>query len=392
MKKISILGSTGSVGQTTLDIVSDYPDQFKVVGLAAGKNMSTLIKQIKEFQPEVVSVQDETSRNILLDAGVNIEIGVDQEGACMVAALAPADVVVSAIVGAAGLKPTFAAIHAGKTILLANKESMVISGALMCQKAQSHQARILPIDSEHSAIFQCLQSHPNKEANAHIQKVILTASGGPFFFKENLDFNTITVEQALKHPNWSMGPKITIDSATMMNKALEIIEAKWLFDLAPKQIDVLVHPQSIIHSMVEFVDGSALSQMGIPDMRGPIGYALAYPERLPQLVKSADLAQIQNLSFFKPDHGRYPSIPLAFNALEASPTHPAVFNGANEMCVQAFLDQTINFNHIFSILDQTLSSYSGGPSDNLEDFVDANNWGCQKAKQEIEKCINSTYK
>jgi len=387
MKKISILGSTGSIGQTTLGIIADHPNQFEIVGLAAGKNMQLLKEQIQTFAPKCVSVQDAAAQAQLHKHKLGIEILVGTQGAATIASMDEADSVVSAIVGATGLRPTLAAIQAGKDVLLANKESMVVSGALMCKAVGLSGSRLLPIDSEHSAIFQCLQGHQNQD----IAHVTLTASGGPFFSQEKLNFENITVEQALNHPNWDMGPKITIDSATMMNKALEVIEAKWLFDLEPAQIKVLVHPQSIIHSIVDFKDGSSLSQMGLPDMRGPIGYALAYPNRLPHLTQAINLAQIGKLTFFPPAPARFPSIDLAFQALASSPTHPAVLNGANEACVQAFLDKAISFQKIFSILDQTLSAYSGSHPSTIEDTIEANSWGFHRAQQVIEKHSNSTY-
>lgn len=384
MKKISILGSTGSIGQTTLSIVEDFPDQFDVVALAAGQNTTRLMEQIQAFSPSLVSVATEAARKELLEMGANVDIEVGVEGAKNVAAHPEADLVMSAIVGASGLIPTLHAIEHGKEVLLANKESMVVSGALMAKKIQEHQARLRPVDSEHSAIFQSIQGVDASD----IQKVILTASGGPFFFQKDARFEDITVEQALKHPNWDMGAKITIDSATMMNKGLEVIEAKWLFDLSLDQIDVVVHPQSIVHSFVELTDGSTLSQLGVPHMRGPVAYAMSYPKRLPGVIKAVDFAAQEKLDFHAPDAKRYPSIPMAYEALKSGPTYPAVLNGANEQAVDAFLQRKITFQGIFDVLNTTLDAYQEKSADTLDDYICADQWGRAKAKEVIENQSN----
>jgi 1-deoxy-D-xylulose-5-phosphate reductoisomerase len=380
-KNLSILGSTGSIGESTLSLVRDFPQRWNVVGLAAGRNVKKLHAQIQAFKPDIVSVQDEESRQALLALGVdkNLSIGVGPEGACEVARLSEADTVMSAIVGASGLKPTFAAIQAGKTILLANKESMVVSGAWMNQQVKTHNATLLPVDSEHSAIFQCLQGAQHQD----VRKIMLTASGGPFFLRPEIQWKDVTIEDALNHPNWSMGPKITIDSATMMNKGLEVIEAKWLFDLDVSQIEVVVHPQSIIHSMVEFQDGSTLSQMGIPHMRAPIAYAMSYPDRYPNVIDPVDFTALGEMTFFPPDLKRYPTIALAYQALEAGNTHPAVLNGANETAVEAFLNGQIDFQGIFNVLEDTLNCYQETGSQTLEQYVAADQWGRDQAKKSI---------
>ncbi|MCB0271882.1 MAG: 1-deoxy-D-xylulose-5-phosphate reductoisomerase [Bdellovibrionales bacterium] len=381
MKKISILGSTGSIGQSTLSIVRDYPDQFNVVALCAGQNTDVLFEQIKEFTPEVVSVQTEEARNALLNKGVTVDILVGENGACEIAAHAKADAVVCAIVGSSGLRPTLRAIEHQKEVLLANKESMVVSGALMNQKIKEHQTVLRPIDSEHSAIFQSIQGTRHQD----IRKIYLTASGGPFFLQPELDLQTVTKEQALKHPNWNMGPKITIDSATMMNKGLEVIEAKWLFDLQAAQIEIVIHPQSIIHSIVELIDGSSLCQMGVPHMRAPIAYALSYPNRLENVIEPVNFLELTKLDFSKPDPKRFPSITLAYAALESGPTYPAVLNGANEETVAAFLKDLIRFTDIALINDQVLQQYQETATSSIDDYLHADAWGRAKAKEVIEK-------
>lgn len=380
-KKISILGSTGSIGTSTLSLVQDYPEHFEVVGLSAGKNMDVLFEQIQIFKPNLVSVLDEESRKILIEKGVRTEILIGEEGACQVAKMSESQMVVSAIVGASGLQPTFAAIEVGKEVLLANKESMVVSGAWMSKKVKEFNAKLRPIDSEHSAIFQSIQGTKHQD----IKKIILTASGGPFFLKPEIHFDDVTLEQALAHPNWNMGAKITIDSATMMNKGLEVIEAKWLFDLNIDQIEVVVHPQSIIHSIVELVDGSSLCQMGIPHMRGPIAYALSYPDRLPNVIDPVDFQSLTKFDFFPPDAQRFPTIAMAYQALKAGPTYPAVLNGANEVAVEAFLDKTIRFSDIFELLTKSLDSYQEKATDSLQDYINADAWGRKFVKETIEK-------
>src|SRR5580765_5203129 len=326
-RRISVLGSTGSIGTSTLEVIRKNPERFKVVGLSGGDNVSLLAEQVKEFGPKWVSTKTEQGKENLqsLIGKKSIQILFGTEGAEKVASAEEAETVITGIVGAAGLKPTLAAAKAGKTIGLANKETMVVAGALVSQVVKESKATILPVDSEHSAIFQSLAGSPMES----VHKLILTASGGPFFKKPEIDLNKVTVDEALSHPNWKMGPKITVDSATMMNKGLEIIEARWLFGLPEKQIDVIVHPQSVIHSMVEFVDGSVLAQLAVPDMKGPISYALAYPDRLSRVMDFVDFAKLRTFEFFEPDHLRFPCVELARQAIQMGETFPAVLNGSN---------------------------------------------------------------
>ncbi|MCB0327448.1 MAG: 1-deoxy-D-xylulose-5-phosphate reductoisomerase [Bdellovibrionales bacterium] len=382
-KNISILGSTGSIGKSALEIVKKHPEKFTVLALAAGGNLETLAQQIQEYRPKTVSIKSASDlpklKSLLGDlSNINFQSGV--EGAIAVATHPQSDIVLSAIVGAAGLVPTQAAIEAGKDIALANKESLVVAGAWMMNLAKKHGVQIYPVDSEHSAIFQALANHPKKG----IRRLILTASGGPFFEKYDLDLSQVTKAQALAHPNWAMGEKITIDSATMMNKGLEVIEAKWLFDLPISQVEVVVHPQSIVHSMVEFVDGSILSQMGEPDMAVPIAYALSYPNRLDRIAKFVDFTQRNKLTFFTPDHQRFPAVNLARSAVEMGPTHPAVLNGANEVTVEAFLGQNIAFTDIVKINQAVLTAYMPSSSSTLQDYIDADQWGRMQAQKYIE--------
>lgn len=381
---ISILGSTGSVGTSTLKVVSEFKDQFQVLGLAAGNNMDVLADQIQKFSPKVVSIKSESELPKLkekLGATKLPEVYFGVEGAKQVATISEVTTVMSSIVGSAGLLPTIAAIEAKKNIGLANKESMVVAGAYVSKKAQENNVKILPVDSEHSAIFQSLAGAPMKQ----VRRLILTASGGPFYLKKDLDLSTVKKEQALKHPNWSMGSKITIDSATLMNKGLEVIEAKWLFDTPISKIDVVIHPQSIVHSMVEYVDGSIIAQLGDHDMVGPIAYAMGYPDRLNGVLPSLSLEKMANLQFYKPDHERFPAIQLARESIEMGETFPAVLNGANEATVDAFLHDQISFTDIVDINKRVLHSYKQASSSSLEDYVAADQWGRTEAKNWILK-------
>ncbi len=383
-KKLTILGSTGSIGTSTLDIVSKHPDKYSILSLVGGDNLELLSKQVLAFEPQLVVTRTQEGKeklSALLSGKSSATLLWGQEGAEEAASLDENDVVVSAIVGSAGLRPTMKALEKGKVVALANKESMVVAGALMNRKAKESGATILPVDSEHSAIFQSLQG----AETSSVKRLILTASGGPFFQQKEKDLSQVTRSEALNHPNWSMGAKITIDSATMMNKGLEVIEAFWLFGLPVKQINVIVHPQSIVHSMVEYVDGSTLAQLGIPDMRGPIAYALSYPERLANVVDPVNFAKVGTLTFFEPDHERFPSVSLAMEALECSETHPAVLNGANEVTVQAFLEEQIGFLDIVKINREVLHRYPGGEKDTLKDFLSADTWGRNEATRLITK-------
>jgi len=368
LKRLAILGSTGSIGRNVLDVVRQFPERFQIVGLAAGRNLPLLAEQIRYFRPAVVSVQDrelagELSRMLASDNHVRVVPGI--AGAQEVAAGTQADLVVSAMVGAVGLEPTLTAIREGIAVALANKETLVTAGALVMAAARQHNVPIIPIDSEHSAIFQAIQGNQAKD----IRRLWITASGGPFLRKTREELASVTAAEALKHPNWNMGPKITIDSATLMNKGLEVIEASVLFNLPPHRIEVHVHPQSIIHSLVEYIDGSVIGQLGIPDMRVPISYALAYPERLPLNLPPLDLFQVGRLDFEPPDLERFPCLGLAFQALEEGGDMPAVLNAANEVAVAAFLQGAISFPEIARLISQVMAAHAVQPLTSLEQVL-----------------------
>lgn len=370
-KSIAVLGSTGSVGVSTLDVCRRHPDRFRAVALAAGSNVEVLAAQAREFLPDVVSVKtpaDLKRVQPLLPAGVRAVCG--EEGAVAVATHPEAETVVSAIVGAAGLTPTMRAIASGKTVALANKESMVIAGELMSRLAAEHGVRIVPVDSEHSAIFQCL----NGEHADDVERLVLTASGGPFWNTPAADFPAITKAKALKHPNWDMGAKITIDSATMMNKGLEVIEAHYLFNVPVEKIRVVVHPQSVIHSMVEFRDGSVMAQMGEPDMRVPIAYALSYPRRIATGTKSLSLPDRRELTFFQPDPVKFACLKLAFDVACRGGSLAAVLNAANEVAVALFLNDRIRFVDIPAVVEKTLAAHGPFGIKSLEDVLGADAW------------------
>jgi 1-deoxy-D-xylulose-5-phosphate reductoisomerase len=371
MKNIAILGSTGSIGLSTLDLCRQHPDKFRIVALAAGNNVDVLIKQIQEFSPLLVSVATDASAAKLRALGFSkTEILVGEAGAVRVASCSEADVVISAIVGAAGLQPTLAAIEAGKTIGLANKESMVIAGEILGKRAHEKNVKILPVDSEHSAIFQCLNGEPKEDVSA----LILTASGGPFLKRAREDFASITKAEALKHPNWDMGAKITIDSASMMNKGLEVMEARWLFDMPVEKIRVVVHPQSVVHSMVEFVDGSVMAQMGEPDMRAPIAYALSYPRRITTGIRKLDLPTRQQLTFFEPDLEKFTCLKLAFDVARQGGSYAPVLNAANEIAVDLFLNDRIRFIDISAFIDRCLQAHQMSPLRDIADVLFADRW------------------
>lgn len=383
MKKISILGSTGSIGVNTLDVIARHPDKFEVWALAAGSNVAVLAEQVKKFNPQVVSLFDTTKIPELREKlnGYKVELVAGEAGSVQVATLPEVDLVVSGVVGCAGLVPTYAAVQAGKTVALANKEALVVAGALMLG-ACTRKDQIIPVDSEHSAILQAL----NGESHDRIKRIILTASGGPFRTYTLEQMETITVAEALNHPNWDMGSKITIDSATMMNKGLEYIEAKWLFGL-DTPVEIIVHAQSIIHSMIEFVDTSVMAQLGIPDMRVPIAYALSYPDRVACDLPSLDLAAMTNLTFEEPDFVRFPCLQLAHDALEIGDTMPAVLNAANEIAVQAFLDQHIPFKDIAEAIRMAMHNHQCQPVETVEDVLAADQW----ARAETRKLITVTH-
>jgi 1-deoxy-D-xylulose-5-phosphate reductoisomerase len=382
MKLISLLGATGSIGTNVLAVVRQFPERYRVVALSAGTNVGRLAELAIEFSPELISVYDEArvrELQALLPKTYYDRIVCGTEGNKLVAAYPGAHITLSAIVGAAGLLPTLAAIAAGKDIGLANKETLVMAGRIVMEAVNKAGVNLLPVDSEHSAIFQALEAGQRKD----VRKIILTASGGPFRGKSREQLLHVTREEALNHPNWSMGRKISIDSATLMNKGLEVIEARWLFDVAADSIEVVVHPQSIVHSLVEYNDGSVLAQLGIPDMRIPIAYALSYPARLPLDLKPLQLSQCANLEFLEPDYESFPALKLAFAALESGGVMPAVLNGANEVAVEAFLQERITFPQIAETVARTMDIVHTGREDSLEDILQAD----QDARREAEKII-----
>ena len=378
MKSIIILGSTGSIGTNTLDIVQRFPEEFQVVGLTAGGNIDKLEAQIRSFKPKLVAVSTESSAATLRTrcAGLPVEILAGEEGITQVAAMPGAELVISAIVGAAGLVPTLAAIRSGKHIALANKEPMVMAGKLMQDEAYKHGVRIFPVDSEHSAIFQSLEGHRLED----VRRLILTASGGALWTLTKEQLHSVTPERALQHPNWKMGSKITIDSATLMNKGLEVVEARWLFGIAESRIDVLVHRESIIHSLVEYEDRSMIAQLGLPDMRTPISYAMRYPERMPLDLPSLDLTAVGKLTFAKPDHDRFPCLNLGYESLRVGGTMPAAMNAANEVAVEAFLNGGVRFIEIADIIRSTMEAHTQREITGLDDALEADRWAREKAE------------
>jgi 1-deoxy-D-xylulose-5-phosphate reductoisomerase len=382
-KRLVVLGSTGSVGEQTLAVAAEFPDDYRVVGLAAGRNVAKLAQQIRRHRPEIVSVASPDDAEALranLGAQAPAEIRSGADGLDAVA-VHPADFVMAALVGALGLRPTLAAIRAGRDIGLANKEVLVTAGALVRREVAAHGVKLLPVDSEHSAIFQCLAGQRRED----VARLILTASGGPFRTWDIARIARAELKQALNHPNWEMGPKITIDSATLMNKGLEVIEARWLFDMTPDEVSVVVHPQSIVHSLVEFVDGSVLAQLGLPDMRGPIAVALAHPRRLPLAVPRLDLAAQGRLDFEAPDTKRFPCLDLAYAALRMDEAAPAVLNAANEVSVAAFLAGDIRFPAIArnnaAVLNSHAAGNSGSSLRDLADVAAADAWGRDRASE-----------
>jgi 1-deoxy-D-xylulose-5-phosphate reductoisomerase len=379
MKKLAILGSTGSIGVSTLDIVAAHPDKFQVVALTGGYNLELLKKQIDEFSPQLVAVMNgelaQKLEQMLPGKGPEIVHGV--EGMIAAATVGVADMVVAAIVGAAGLVPTAAAIKAGKDIALANKETLVTAGRLIMDMVKTHGVTLYPVDSEHSAVFQSLEGHRKDD----VKRIILTASGGPFFSYPAEKMEEVSVSDALNHPNWSMGQKITIDSATMMNKGLEVIEARWLFDIPVERISVTIHPQSIIHSMVEYVDGCVMAQMGIPDMKAPIAYALTYPGRVTTGVQPLDLTALSGLTFFNPDFKRFPALKLAYRALNDGESMPTVMNAANEVAVAAFLKGKIKFTAIADSIEKTMGFHQPHNLNSIEEVLSVDRWGRKKCRE-----------
>ena len=383
MKRIGILGSTGSIGVSTLEIAAAHPDRFEVVSLAAGSNLNLLKEQIEKFSPRVVAVASERLARELERSlpAPRPEILHGVPGMITAATVPEIDMVVAAIVGAAGLVPTAAAIKSGKDVALANKETLVTAGRLVMELVAEKGIRLYPVDSEHSAVFQSLQGH----RSADVKRIILTASGGPFFTYTPEKLARVSVADALNHPNWSMGRKITVDSATMMNKGLEVIEARWLFDMPAARIDVNIHPQSIIHSMVEYLDGCVMAQLGVPDMKAPIAYALTYPERVTTGVKPLDLTILSGLTFFNPDHDRFPALKLAYASLESGESMPAVLNAANEVAVEAFLDGRIGFTGIPALIERTMAAHEPHGFRTIEDVLVADRWGREKAREILGK-------
>lgn len=387
MKGISILGSTGSIGVSTLDVIAAHPHRFSVKALAAGRNIALLEQQIERFRPRLAAVVDEDHAGKLrkrLGSGSRTEVLFGEEGYRETAGLSDADMVVSAMVGAAGLLPTLKAIEAGKDIALANKETLVMAGKIVLRRAAERGVRILPVDSEHSAIFQCIEGSRTEE----VKRIILTASGGPFLHASREEMAAVTPTQALRHPNWAMGKKITIDSATMMNKGLEIIEARWLFGILETAIDVLIHPQSVVHSLVEFQDGSVIAQMGVPDMRLPIAYALSYPKRLVGKGPFLNLGQVGALTFLNPDPDRFPAIRMAYQAVKTGGTLPAVLSGANEEAVEAFLEEKIKFDRIVPVVEEVLSKHLVQTDPGIEEILLADLWARREAARTIEGMKN----
>jgi 1-deoxy-D-xylulose-5-phosphate reductoisomerase len=385
MKNVSILGSTGSIGQSTLSVIQSLSDQFRVVALAAGRDLERLARQAATFRPRLISVAEERDRSELAErlraAAVAPlpEIAWGEQGVIVVACCDDADTVVSATVGAVGFLPTYRALKLGRRVCLANKETLVMAGELMTRAAREAGAELLPIDSEHNALHQCLRGEKTDE----VKRLILTASGGPFREKPISEMREATVEEALAHPTWQMGSKITIDSATLMNKGLEVIEAGWLFGFSPDSISVIVHPQSIVHSMIEMVDGSILAQLGVTDMRLMIQYALTYPERLANELALLGVEKLSRLEFYEPDFERFPCLSLAYDAMREGGTMPATLSAANEVAVQAFLDRRIGFMEIPRVISTTIEAHRTEACSSIEAVIEADRWARSRAEDAI---------
>ncbi len=389
LRHLTVLGATGTIGVNTLDVVARHPGRFKVVALTAHRQVEKLFQQCLQFDPEYAVMLDDVSaeelRLKLRDAGRSTQVESGMAGLEAVSTLPQVDTVMAAIVGAAGLKPSLAAARAGKRVLLANKETLVMSGALFMDAVRSHGAELLPIDSEHNAIFQSLPRNFSENLPQNgVTRILLTASGGPFRNTPLSELESVTPEQACAHPNWVMGRKISVDSSTMMNKGLEVIEAHWLFNAGADQIEVVIHPQSVIHSMVEYADGSVLAQLGNPDMRTPIAYALGFPERIESGVAPLDLFRIGRLDFEKPDFERFPCLGLAFQALRQGGTAPALLNAANEVAVAAFLDKKISYRRIPRLIEEVLSEVPVTVADKLEDVLTADATARDAAQRRVE--------
>jgi 1-deoxy-D-xylulose-5-phosphate reductoisomerase len=382
MKRVVILGSTGSIGTSTLSVIRNLGAEFQVLGLAAKSRIELLARQASDFQVQRLAIAEQADVADLRRClnGYPVEILCGAEALARMAGDAEADIVVNALVGGIGLRATLTALQAGKIVALANKESIVMAGRLIIQAQQEYGGTLVPIDSEHSAVHQCLRGEDTRE----VKKLILTASGGPFLRRTSDSFQSITPEEALLHPNWQMGPKITVDSATLMNKGLEIIEAHYLFSLPPEAIEVVIHPQSVIHSLVEFVDGSIKAQLSLPDMRLPIQYALTYPERFVAHYTDTDLARIGSLEFETPDYDRFPCLKLAYEALRMGEGYPAVLSAANEVAVQAFLDKKLAFDRIPSVIEAALRDFSPPYISTIEDVIQVDRWARDYARTVIE--------
>jgi 1-deoxy-D-xylulose-5-phosphate reductoisomerase len=390
MQRIAILGSTGSIGTSTLDVVARHPDKFRIVVLTANSQVDLLYRQCQQFKPRYAVLLDEAAaiqlRQRVREAGLSTEVLSGMAALEQVVVLPEADAVMAAIVGAAGLRPTLAAAHAGKKILLANKEALVMAGNVFMDAVRAGGSTLLPIDSEHNAIFQALPRGYNGDlAASGVRRILLTASGGPFRNTPLGELHNVTPEQACAHPNWVMGRKISVDSASMMNKGLEVIEAHWLFNASADDIQVVVHPQSVIHSLVEYVDGSVLAQLGNPDMRTPIAYGLAYPERIDAGVAPLDLFKVATMNFVAPDFERFPCLALAYQALRAAGTAPAVLNAANEVAVAAFLDKQISFLSIPRVIEAVLDALPVSMVSCLDDVLGADAEARRAAQQQIHK-------
>lgn len=393
-EKVTVLGATGSIGVSTLDVIRRHPDRYRVFALCAHTQIDKLFEQIREFTPQFAVVRDTALAAELgsrcRNAGLNTEVRHGVEALVDVAAHPDVATVMAAIVGAAGLEPTLAAARAGKKILLANKEVLVMAGELFMHAVREHGAVLLPVDSEHNAIFQSLPADFSRGlSECGVRRILLTASGGPFRTTPRSALADVTPEAACAHPNWVMGPKISVDSASMMNKGLEVIEAHWLFACTPEQIQVVVHPQSVIHSLVEYVDGSVLAQLGNPDMRTPIAYAMAYPERIDAGVPSLDLFKIARLDFEAPDFERFPCLQLAYAALRAGGTAPAILNAANEVAVAAFLDRRLSFLGIPRLIEATLAALPAGPEGSLADVLTADAEARRIASSLISEAVSA---
>lgn len=386
---VTVLGSTGSIGVNTLDVMARHGDKYRAVALTANRDAARMLEQCRQFQPDYAVMVDEAAAETLAaglrEAGLKTEVLVGAAGLVRVAELPQADCVMAAIVGAAGLLPTLAAARAGKRILLANKEALVVSGPIFMEAVKQNGALLLPVDSEHNAVFQGLpHAYSGDMDKAGVRRILLTASGGPFRDLELAQLDSVTPDQACAHPNWVMGRKISVDSATMMNKGLEVIEARWLFNAEPGRIEVVIHPQSVIHSLVDYVDGSMLAQLGSPDMRTPIANALAWPERIEAGVQPLDLFEVARLDFQAPDLARFPCLRLAYQALERGGTAPAILNAANEVAVDAFLHGRLKFTAIASVVEQTLAALPSSSVESLEQLLAVD----QEARQFAQGLIN----